>query len=184
MSEMVIDSPFYGEAAPDIGIGIVQVEACELPALELVREPYALRIGLAVGTAGFPLGTDPLVVYGKVTQLTPLLRHGIVSSLYPFPAPHTHGFTLDVTIQGGSSGSPVFPADAPRAVGMLSAHMVQASNIAIGIPSHIISDALSQVLASHKVDFSSLPTLGTILKNSERTDELKWETPGYGPSTI
>jgi len=178
IARMETESPFYGEDVPDVGF--VQIEASGLPALELAREPNALKMGLAVATAGFPLGTDPLVVYEKVTQITPLLRHGIISSLYPFPCPHPHGFTLDITIQGGVSGSPVFPEDSPRAVGMLSAFMVRASNIAIGIPSHIVSDALSQMLEANKPDFSTTPTIQSILEKSERSDQLKWETLGYG----
>jgi hypothetical protein len=76
VAEMKTETPFYGEDVPDVGF--VQIEVSGLPALELAREPHALKIGLAIGTAGFPLGTDPLVVHGKVNQITPFLRHGIV----------------------------------------------------------------------------------------------------------
>jgi hypothetical protein len=67
---------------------------------------------------------------------------------------------------------------------MLYAHMVEASNIAIGIPSRIISDALSQLFDSHHVDFSSVPTLAEVLENSERTDNLKWETLVTCPQSL
>ena len=59
---------------------------------------------------GFPMGTLPLTVMGKMlNQMTPFLREGIVSSVFPFPTAKPHGFTIDSMQQGGSSGSPILP---------------------------------------------------------------------------
>ena len=97
---------FYGEEIPDLAL--VQLNVKDVPALTFASERNTIRIGMPIATAGFPLGTDALLLNSELVQLTPFLRSGIVSSLYPFPCPNPHGFTLDIMAQGGASGSPIF----------------------------------------------------------------------------
>lgn len=173
MTSFMSTGPFYGEALPDIAF--VQLNVRDIPALSLSIEPDTLRMGLPVATAGFPLGSDPLVVFGKVTQLTPFLRQGIVSSLYPFPCPHPHGFTIDIMSQGGASGSPIFLTNRPTVVGMVHAGFPGA-NVTIAIPSNLISQALAQCANGEPLDLKDVPTLESWLKEAERSGELKWDS--------
>lgn len=167
------NGPYYGEDLPDLGF--VQLKVRGIPALPLADEPYILRQGIEVATAGFPLGTDSLIPYGKVSQLTPLLRRGVVSSLLPFPCPHPHGFTMDIMSQGGASGSPVFLTDAPRVVGMVHAGF-PGTNLTLAVPSILIRDALSACTNGAPLDLSDVPTLESLIEQGPRTDELRWDS--------
>jgi len=167
------NGPFYGEDLPDLGF--VQLKVRGIPALPLAAEPNTLRQGLEVATAGFPLGTDPLVAYGKVSQLTPLLRRGIVSSVLPFPAPQPHGFTMDIMSQGGASGSPVFLVNTPKVVGIVHAGFDN-TNLTFAIPSALLRDALSACRNGASLDLSDVPTLESLVAQSPRSDELRWDS--------
>jgi S1-C subfamily serine protease len=155
---------YYGAPIPDLAF--LHIRACDLSALPLASEPHALQIGMPIATAGFPLGKDPLVAYNKVSQLTPLLRRGIVSSLLPGPCPQPHGFTIDVMIQGGASGSPVFLVESPTVVGMLHASFDH-TNISYAVPSAMLAQALEEALGVYKWDFSASPTFKTYLDAGE-----------------
>lgn len=114
-------TPYFGDVMPDLAF--LQLDVTDVPALNLVTEPNVLTTGSEIATAGFPLGESPMTAFKKVTQLTPLLRRGIISSVYPFPCPRPDGFTIDVTTQGGASGSPIFLANSPEVIGMVQAIM-------------------------------------------------------------
>jgi len=180
------NGPYYGEAMPDLAF--VQLKVQDLPSLSLVTEPNTIRAGIPVATAGFPMGTNPLVVYGSINQLTPFLRKGIISSVYPYPCPNPHGFTMDIVSQGGASGSPVFCLDSPRVLGIVHAAVQQngqATNVTIAVPSLLISEALEACTNGGPLDLSDVPTMDELLKESPRTDELRWESfVARRPSTI
>jgi S1-C subfamily serine protease len=175
VTEFSSNSPYYAEAPPDIGF--VQLKVRDLPALKLRTEANILRVGTPIATAGFPLGTDPLVAFGKVSQLTPFLRQGIISSVFPFPCPYPHGFTIDVMQQGGASGSPVFLADASVVVGMIHGGFPK-SNLTFSIPSALLADALSHFLQEHELDTSDVRPLRDLLsdENIGPWGELGWES--------
>jgi S1-C subfamily serine protease len=180
------NGPYYGEAIPDLAF--VQLKVRDLPALSLVTEPNTIRAGIPVATAGFPMGTDPLVVYGSISQLTPFLRKGIISSVYPYPCPNPHGFTMDIVSQGGASGSPVFCPDSPKVLGIVHAavqHSGQPTNVTIALPSLLVSEALEACTNGVPLDLSGVPTMDDLLRESPRTDELRWESfVARKPSTI
>jgi hypothetical protein len=71
---------WFGEDIPDLGF--VQLEVRDLPAVTLAMEANYLRTGMAVATAGFPMGTIAILLHNKITQLMPLLRRGIISSVF------------------------------------------------------------------------------------------------------
>jgi S1-C subfamily serine protease len=170
-------TPFYGEPVPDIAF--VQLNIQNLPALPLATEENSWAVGSAVGTVGFPLGTPPLTLYGKVNQIAPFLRHGIISSVYPFPCAFPHGLTIDVTTQGGASGSPVFLADRPIVIGMIEAIVKEAPNITIAVPSNLVACALADYTRGKELEIAGVPTLEELVRQSERsgpTDELQWES--------
>lgn len=111
-------SAYYGPKIPDIAF--IHVKAKRLPALDLdVSTP--LEEGLQVATAGFPMGTDALTAPGWLHQLTPTLQEGIISAVLPFSCSTPHAFTINVMVQGGASGSPVFLPSSGKVVGILYA---------------------------------------------------------------
>jgi hypothetical protein len=163
--------PWYGQNVPDIGF--VQIGVRDVPALRLATEDFYLRVGMSIATMGYPMGTVPLTALGKLHQMTPFLRHGVVSSVFPFPGLKPHGFTIDVMQQGGSSGSPIFCVDNSLVVGMMSSGVPewnilrsdsatlaysQNTNISIAEPSHIIDLALKE-FRNHFKSNNNVPTL-------------------------
>jgi hypothetical protein len=123
---MVVDqfssaSTWHGDDEPDIGF--VQLTLRDLPALPLARHDRYVEPGMPIATAGYPMGEAALTVMKKINQMTPFVRRGIVSSVFPFPIPQPHGFTIDIMQQAGSSGSPIFYVDKPEVVGMMSSSL-------------------------------------------------------------
>lgn len=173
LESFVPAGPYYGESVPDFGF--VQIEVQELPALGLAEEAFSLRVGMPIATAGFPLGTQALLTYDKISQVMPFLREGIVSSVLPFPCPYPHGFTIDTMAQGGASGSPIFSRDHPMVVGILHAAFA-GTNITYGVPSSILAKGLRECLKSSPLDLTGVPTLPELISRSERNDILTWET--------
>jgi S1-C subfamily serine protease len=70
--------------------------------------------GLPVAMFGFPQG----LIFPKVfesrssLQLTPLLQSDVIAGVLPYsPIPHPEAFVLDIFVNPGSSGSPLFTSD-------------------------------------------------------------------------
>jgi len=134
---------------PDLAF--LQLKVSHAPFLNLAIAPNTLRVGMSIATAGFPPGTDPFMESGKIPQTIPLLRQGIVSSLYPLPGPHPHGFAIDTMMQDGGNGSPIWLTESPTVIGMLYA-CLQDANITLALPSEMINAALASCLASTPQD--------------------------------
>jgi hypothetical protein len=67
--------------------------------------------GTPVGILGFPQGLSfPVKLEAKhSTQMTPLLQTGVISGILPFfGLPQPTSFVLDILVNPGSSGSPLF----------------------------------------------------------------------------
>lgn len=175
IQSFVPEGPFYGQRLPDFGF--VQLRVRDVPVLRLAEEPNLLRAGLDIATAGFPLGTQALTPFEELSQLTPFLRHGVVSSVLPFPCPYPHGFTIDIMSQGGASGSPIFLPNEPKAVGILHAGFTGA-NITYAVPSHIVAKGMAAALKDDPPRLDGIPTLMELIATSERSNELTWETIG------
>jgi S1-C subfamily serine protease len=173
LESFISEGPFYGEKLPDFGF--VQLNARDVPFLPLADEPDLLRAGVEIATAGFPLGTGALTPFQKISQLTPFLRHGIISSVLPFPCPHPHGFTIDIMSQGGASGSPIFLPHEPKAVGILHAGF-SGSNITYAVPSDIVAKGMAAALEADPPRLDSVPTFSELIAQSERSSELTWES--------
>jgi S1-C subfamily serine protease len=183
---------WYGQPVPDIGF--VQLKVRETPFLELADAEFYLRPGMEIATIGYPLGTVPLTLHGKISQVGPFIRRGIVSSVYPFTTPRPHGFTIDIMQQGGSSGSPIFATDSPKVVGMMwggvnepryaqseSASLMYTlnTNISLAEPAHIIQQALDSVVSAQQPDTSGFPTLQQLRDAHPRPTEstsLSWDS--------
>jgi S1-C subfamily serine protease len=192
LSEFTSADTWYGQEIPDIGF--VQLGVREVPALRLATENSYLKIGMDIATIGYPMGTLPLTALGKLNQASPFIRRGIVSSLFPFPIPLPHGFTIDIMQQGGSSGSPIFRADDGTVVGIMSSSVIewklaksqdatlaysQNTNISIAEPSHIIDKALDLFRSNQPTNSCALPTLAEFRArhpNPGESTELTWDS--------
>ncbi len=190
---------YYGP--PKLDLALVQVRARELPALAIEGE-LEIAEGMPVATAGFPMGSDLLRAPGWLHQLTPTLQQGIISAVQPFAAPKPHGFSTDIMIQGGASGSPVFLPDTGVVVGTLFASLVEPTPIfgtdddskpkfigMVSLPtSHsnaVPSHYLSQVLANFLKDPvfrvpDDAQTIDEILAKAELVNGFRNEPP-YKP---
>src|ERR1700677_4446497 len=180
-----------GQAVPDIGF--VQLGVRETPFLRLNTEDWAIQPGMEISTIGYPMGTVPLTLYKKVRQMSPFIRRGIVSSVYPCPAANPRGFSIDIMQQGGSSGSPIFGPDNRRVVGMMwsglndprplviasmRGHVALPTNISLAEPAHIVAGVLAEVAKHSTVSVKEIPTLKEIQEASPRSDVsqgLEWE---------
>ena len=109
---------YYGPPKPDLAK--VHVKARGLPEVT-VDGNTEIKEGMIVATAGFPMGSDMLMAPGWLHQLGPTLQQGIVSAVHPFAAPKPHGFSLNIMVQGGASGSPVFLPETGAVVGAVYA---------------------------------------------------------------
>jgi S1-C subfamily serine protease len=181
---------WFGQTVPDFGF--VQLRVREVPCLDLASEEYYLKVGMDIATIGYPTGTKALTVHNRLNQITPLIRRGIVSSVFPFPTPYPHGFTIDVLQQGGSSGSPIFPVHDAKVVGLTASSVldtetcesaagtvefIQNTNISIAEPAHIIKSALDRYLSVRTSNLTAIPTLQQQIQQraSDAGDgELKW----------
>ncbi|HKP02787.1 MAG TPA: serine protease [Chthoniobacterales bacterium] len=163
---------YYGELAADLAI--IQLAVRDVPALHVANDEWRIRAGMPIATAGFPLGTDPLAIFGNVNQVTPTLRHGIVSGVFPFEVPHAHGFTIDIMSQGGASGSPVFDPENGDVLGVIHAGF-PGTNISIAVPGWLVSQAVDQLLQKQQWDFSNTQTLTDYTKGDSKPDNMTWE---------
>jgi len=175
LGEFQSSDQWYGMTVPDLGF--VQLGVREVPFLKLASERFYVRVGMDIVAIGFPMGTLPLTAVGKLNQVTPFLRHGIVSSVYPFPTANPHGFTIDIMQQGGSSGSPIFRIADGTVIGMMSSGVIerkiaqseQASlvytvntNISIAEPSRVIKAALKEYRKHAVPKVDTPPTLAEL----------------------
>ncbi len=114
-----VPEKFYGDENLDIGF----IELGGVKGLQTLKihEKFDLTEGDQVAIAGFPMGTNTLMAPGWVQQLGPTLQTGIVSAVLPFPCSDPHELLLDLMVQGGSSGSPVFLPDSGEVVGIIYA---------------------------------------------------------------
>lgn len=153
---------YYGQDIPDLGFVRLNVRAVPVLPLNITRNTIAS--GLEIATAGFPLGDVALTPFGHLSQVTPYLRRGIVSSVFPFPCPTPHGFSIDVASQGGASGSPVFLCDPPEAIGIVHAGF-PGTNITFCVPSSIIQISLESYLRQHPPNSEGIPTFEDYAKH-------------------
>lgn len=157
---------FYGEQIPDIAFA--QINVSGLPAASLVTEKNSWAVGTAIATAGFPLGTEALAIYERLNQVAPILRSGIIASVFPFPSPRPHGFTIDIMTLGGESGSPIFLADSPLVVGLLHAGF-NGTNITIAVPSWLVAQAFENYRHVVPLDFDGVPSFEETLAALQET---------------
>lgn len=130
------DAPHY-ESAPDLAVCRIRVDGLER--MGVARPPHLqlgdsqkVRTGEEVGIMGFPLG---LILTGEeqeLRQMTPITQKGTIAAVLPFSdVPNPHAFQLDMNINGGSSGSPLFLAETGEVVGVVFAARVTPHEVAL-----------------------------------------------------
>ena len=103
---------------PDIGVCKIEPKDLRPEALPLspaeITDSAGVSEGDPVGILGFPQGLSMPVTFDtrQWLQLTPLLQTGVISGILPFPSvPKPDYFVLDMHVNSGSSGSPLFLND-------------------------------------------------------------------------
>lgn len=100
-----------------VDIGVCRINMAKAPKEILPLVPATIihskdiSEGIPVGILGFPQGLSwPAKFDSKnPAQMTPLLQTGVISGILPFSGlPKPNSFVLDLFVNGGSSGSPLF----------------------------------------------------------------------------
>jgi S1-C subfamily serine protease len=168
---------FYGEKLPDLAF--LQLGVRDLSPLTFCATPDVIRVGVDVAFAGFPFGSQGLLLTiddqpAIVVQGTPFLRHGIISSVHPFPCPQPHGFSIDAISHGGASGSPIFRRDDPSVIGMLYAAF-EGEGLTYALPGHLLQWAVQTALSDGTIRLDGIPSLSEYQTTGDRVDA--WHVP-------
>jgi S1-C subfamily serine protease len=175
---------YYGpKAGPDLAF--VHVKARGLPVVKLNGEEV-IEEGTEIATAGFPMGTDALTAPGWVHQLTPTLQRGIISAVLPFACPTPHAYAVNIMVQGGASGSPVFLSESGQVIGVLYASLNDSSvsrgndvytvptNISYVVPSHYLRRSLEKLPQRAKLaPRSDAKTIEEMLQSGQLNNALE-----------
>jgi S1-C subfamily serine protease len=132
-------APHY-ESAPDLAVCRIHIQGLDVmgvprpPHLELGNSQN-VRAGDEIGILGFPLGLTLTGEETSLRQMTPITQKGVIAAVLPFGnAANPHAFQLDMNINGGSSGSPLFLAETGEVVGVVFAARVAPHEVAIQTP--------------------------------------------------
>ena len=131
---------YFDTDPPDIAL--VGVKLKQLPFCSIRLKPGGIKEGMEVATAGFPMGTLGLMnsTEGAVNQLSPVLQRGIISALQPWSIETPVTFTINVMVQAGASGSPVFDTESGEVLGVLSASRVNPTILNVKPRQHLKSN--------------------------------------------
>jgi len=135
ISQMEHGKVYYGPPKPDVAF--VHVKMKNLPHVKVEYNLKEIKEGKDIATAGFPMGTDTLTAPGYLHQLTPTLQKGIISAVLPFQCEAPHALMINVMVQGGASGSPVFLPETGEVIGVLYAGLEETRHTKTGLPYEI-----------------------------------------------
>lgn len=149
ITKMKTGEIYYGPPKPDLAF--VHVKMKELPKINVKYDLKEIKEGQEIATAGFPMGTKTLMAPGYLHQLTPTLQKGIISAVLPFECEKPHSLMVNVMVQGGASGSPVFLPDTGDVIGILYASLEESRCTKSGLPNNIRRniDELKPSIHSH-----------------------------------
>jgi len=125
IKDMEHDEYYLGPEKPDVAIVGVKVKG--LPKAKVKFDLRHIKEGRDVATAGFPMGTETLTAPGYLHQVTPTLQSGIISAVLPFPCKDPHALMINVMVQGGASGSPVFLPETGDVIGVINSSLNEIS---------------------------------------------------------
>ncbi len=134
----LVPSEKLSRPAADIAFCRIRI-AEEMPKEVLPFQPLKIDAsagvceGLPIGIFGFPQGLAFPYSYSKVShlQITPLLQVGVISGVLPFPGVEPPDvFIINIFVNGGSSGSPLF-TEAGDVIGIVFATRMSFSPLTI-----------------------------------------------------
>jgi len=132
ISHMEHGEVYYGPTKPDVAF--IHVKMKNLPKANVKYDLKEIKEGREVAVAGFPMGTETLMAPGYLHQLTPTLQKGIISAVLPFQCEAPHALMINIMIQGGSSGSPVFLPESGDVIGVLYANLEEKRKTKSSLP--------------------------------------------------
>jgi len=153
ISHMEHGKVYYGPPKPDVSF--VHVKMKGLPKANIKYNLEEIKEGREIATAGFPMGTDTLTAPGYLHQLTPTLQKGIISAVLPFPCDTPHALMINVMVQGGASGSPVFLPETGDIIGVLYGGLEEKRRTKSGLPKKIKQEIESFEPSIHSHLFTS-----------------------------
>jgi len=163
----------------------IQVKAKALPTVDI--DSYTLiEEGREVGTSGFPMGVNMLTAPGHLDRIGPTLQRGIISAVHPFPSSSPHRYSVNIMVQGGASGSPVFLIDTGKVIGVISDSIFDLQydcnnknhwhrvpiNISYAVPSHYLTTFMKDFAGKSSRLPPDTETLDQIIANRERRNVL------------
>ena len=118
------DDDLHYHSVPDLALCRIDAEALKRQAtlrhVKLGRSE-GVQEGDDVAICGFPLGLV-LDQSARLRQMTPIVQRGIIAAVLPFSGlKNPHAFQLDIHINPGSSGSPLFRAETGEVIGVVFA---------------------------------------------------------------
>jgi S1-C subfamily serine protease len=169
------ETVYYGKA-PDIAVIVLKnVRSC--PTVRIYSGEYCE--GEAVAVSGFPMGTETLKAPGYIHQLTPTLKTGVIGGILPFKCKTPHALLLDMMVQGGSSGSPVFLQSTGEIMGIVYGGMTEnqnMTNLTYCIPSWYFEELLKKM--EEKDELNKLRERKIPLKEWIASRDVRQRGPG------
>jgi S1-C subfamily serine protease len=105
-----------------------------------------VREGEEVGICGFPLGLR-MPNGPELHQFTAIAQKGIVAAILPWSGiPNPHAFQLDIAVNPGSSGSPVFNIETGEVVGIVFAAPVRPHPVQLPRPDGSVEEVATVTL--------------------------------------
>lgn len=130
------DGDLHYDSVPDLAMcrinvaGLARMGVGRVPHIDLGNSEH-VREGDEVGIIGFPLGLT-LAQDQRLRQLTPIAQKGVVAATLPWSGvPNPHAFQLDINVNPGSSGSPLFLAETGEVVGVVFAAPVHRGEVMV-----------------------------------------------------
>lgn len=152
------------DSDPDLALAII--DARGLPALSVKPDSHSLRPGVEVFSVGFPKGKVSLSPSRRdiPAPFHPFARHGIVSSVLPYPCDEPEAFTVDISPEGAAGGSPICSADDGAVLGVLSGGY-EGTPVTYGVPGYLLASAISSVREQWEPN-PELPTLSEAVQSA------------------
>jgi S1-C subfamily serine protease len=171
------DTISFDSKIPDIAT--LRVDVSGLPTVD-ISPNFNLDEGEEVAVCGFPMGTDALKAPGWIHQVSPILQKGVVSAILPMVCDCPHGFMIDVLIEGGASGSPVFRPETGEVVGIVHSGLVEHHTLSsqnegflqyINSTSHTLA-APSRLLKSALENIDNIPSFKDQKIKTKKLDDI------------
>lgn len=167
---------YYAPEVPDIALVVVACTGLMKHALKC--DSVAVSAGTEIATAGYPMGSALLASGGTLDRFGPVLQRGIVSAVCPVWDVDPHAYIIDIMIQGGASGSPVFRINDGRVIGVVNAlrrEPVVATGRDLELTVHLPTNfgyVVPATLLCQLMEKGEKELLGSVPENASSLDEL------------